>query len=69
VSVTLREEREFGVFEKGVVRIIFGHKGREVTGRWRELHNEELHNFSTPDTPTVVDSRRMRWAGHVAQMT
>jgi hypothetical protein len=24
---------------------IFGPKGDEVTGGWRKLHNEELHNM------------------------
>jgi hypothetical protein len=40
-----------------------------VTGEWRKLHNEELHNlYSSPDIITQVKSRRMRWAGHVARM-
>jgi hypothetical protein len=38
------------VFENGVLRIIFGPKRYEVTGEWRKLHNEELHNlYSSPD--------------------
>lgn len=28
-----------------VPRRIFGHKEEEVTGVWRELRNEELHNL------------------------
>jgi hypothetical protein len=52
----------------GVLRRIFGPKRDEVTGGWRKLHNEELHNlFSSPIIRTTK-SRRMRWAGHVAQM-
>jgi hypothetical protein len=40
-----------------------------VTGEWRKLHNEELHNlYSSPDIIRKVKSRRMRWAGHVARM-
>jgi hypothetical protein len=40
-----------------------------VTGEWRKLHNEELHNFySSPDIVRQVKSKRMRWAGHVARM-
>jgi hypothetical protein len=40
-----------------------------VTGEWRELHNEKLHNlYSSPDIIRQVKSRRMRWAGHVARM-
>jgi hypothetical protein len=33
------------VFENRVLRRIFGHKRDEVTGEWRKLHNEELHNL------------------------
>jgi hypothetical protein len=33
------------------------------------LHNEELHDlYSLPSIITIMKSRRMRWAGHVAQM-
>jgi hypothetical protein len=40
-----------------------------VTGGWRKLHNEELHNFySLSNIITMISSRRMRWAGHVARM-
>jgi hypothetical protein len=31
------------VFENRVLRRIFGPKRDDVTGEWRELHNEELH--------------------------
>jgi transcription termination factor 2 len=41
----------------------------EVTGGWRKLHNEELHNlYSSPSIIRVIRSRRMRWAGHAARM-
>jgi hypothetical protein len=57
------------VFENRVLRRIFGPKRDEVTGEWRKLHNEELHNlYSSPDIIRQVKSRRMRWAGHVARM-
>jgi hypothetical protein len=40
-----------------------------VTGEWRKLHSEELHNlYSFPDIIRQVKSRRIRWAGHVARM-
>jgi hypothetical protein len=38
--LTLREEHRLGVFEKRVLRRIFGPKRDEVTGAWRKLHNE-----------------------------
>jgi hypothetical protein len=37
-----------------------------VTGGWRKLHNEELHNlYSSLSIIRIMKSRRMRWAGHV----
>jgi hypothetical protein len=40
-----------------------------VTGGWRKLHNEELHNlYSSPSIIRIIKSRRMRWAGHVERM-
>jgi hypothetical protein len=57
------------VFENRVLRRIFGPKRDEVTGEWRKMHNEELHNlYSYPDIFRQVKSRRMRWAGHMARM-
>jgi hypothetical protein len=57
------------VFGNRVLRRIFGPKCNEVTGEWRKLHNEELHNlYSSPDIIRQVKSGKMRWAGHVARM-
>jgi hypothetical protein len=54
------------VFENRVLRKIFRPKRDEVTGKWRKLHNEELHNlYSSPHIIRQIKSRRMRWAGHV----
>jgi hypothetical protein len=39
-----------------------------VTGDWRKLHNEELHNlYSSPSIIRMAKSRRTRWAGGVAR--
>jgi hypothetical protein len=68
-SLTLREEHRLRAFENRVLRRIFGPKRDEVTGEWRKLHNEELHNlYSSPDIIRQIKSRRIRWAGHVARM-
>jgi hypothetical protein len=49
-SHALREEHRLRVFEKRVLRRIFGPKRDEVMGEWRKLHSEELHNlYSSPD--------------------
>jgi hypothetical protein len=57
------------VFENRVLRRIFGPKRDEVTGDWRKLHNEELHDlYSSPSIIRVIKATRIRWAGHVARM-
>jgi hypothetical protein len=68
-SLTLREEHRLGVFGNRVLRRIFGLKIDEVTGEWRKLHNEELHDlYSLPSIISIMKAMRMRWAGHVARM-
>jgi hypothetical protein len=63
-SLTVREEHKLRVFENKVLRRIFGPKRDGVTGGWRKLHNEELHNlYSSPSIIRIIKSRRMRWAG------
>jgi len=65
----LGEERKPRVFEKMMLRRIFGPRRDEVTGEWRRLHNEELNYlYSSPNIVRVIKFRRMRWAGHVARM-
>jgi hypothetical protein len=57
------------VFENRVLKGIVGSKRDEVTGEWRQLHNEELHDlYCSPNIVRVIKSRRMRWTGHVARM-
>jgi hypothetical protein len=57
------------VFENRVLMRIFELKRGEVTGQWRNLHNEELHDLhSSPSIIRIMKARRMRWAGYVARM-
>ena len=68
-SLTLREERKLRVFEKLVLRGIFGPGRDEVTGERRRLYNEELNDlYSSPSIVRVIKSRRIRSDGHVACM-
>jgi hypothetical protein len=44
-----------------VLRRVFGPKRDEVTGEWRKLHNEELHDlYSSPNIIRIMKSRRIR---------
>jgi hypothetical protein len=46
---------------------MFGSKGEERTGEWRRLHNEELYDLDCVKyVIRTMNSKRMRWAGHVA---
>jgi hypothetical protein len=58
------------VFEKRVVRRIFGPNRDDVIGGLRKLHNDELHDlYSSPSIIRIKKSRRkMRWKGNVARM-
>jgi hypothetical protein len=56
------------VSENRVLKKIFGPKRDEVTGGWRKLHNEELHNlYSSPNIIRMIKPKSMRSAWHVAR--
>jgi hypothetical protein len=63
------EEQKLKKSESKGLRRIFGPKREKVTGDRKKMQNEELHNlYSSPNTIRMTESRRMRWAGHVARM-
>ena len=67
-SLTLREKCRLRVFENRILRPIFG-PTRDENEEWIRLHNEELHSlYRSPNIVRVMNSRRLRWAGHVARM-
>jgi hypothetical protein len=63
------EEHRLKMFENRVLRRTFGPISDDVAGKWKNLHNEELHIlYSSPSIVRQIKSRRIRWAGHVARM-
>ena len=46
------------IFDKRVLRRIFGPKRDEVTEEWRKLHNEVLNDLYSPTTLRVISSRK-----------
>jgi len=54
------------MFEKKVLKKIFGLKRDEVRGKWRKLHKEELNDLnSSPNIIPVIKSRIKSWVRHV----
>jgi hypothetical protein len=63
-SLTLREDRR--VFQNRVLKRIFGPRRDEVTGVWRKLLNEELHNLRhSPSIIRMTKSKSMSLREHV----
>jgi uncharacterized membrane protein len=60
------EEPRLRVFEKRVLKRIFGPKRDEVAEDWRKLHNEELNDLYSPTTLQVISFKKMRWIRLVA---
>ncbi|XP_039449776.1 uncharacterized protein LOC120428760 [Culex pipiens pallens] len=69
-SWTLKEadQRALGVFERRILRSIFG--GKQVGDRWRRRMNFELYqDYKHADIVKVIKHDRLKWAGHVARMS
>jgi hypothetical protein len=65
-GLTLREEHRLMVFENRVQRRIFGPRREEG---WKKIHNEALHDlYSLPNIIMMIQSRSLRWAGHVVRI-
>jgi hypothetical protein len=64
----LREERRLRVFEKRVLRRMFGPKRDEITGEWRKLYTKKLSDLQSPPNIIWLIKWRLKRAGHVARM-
>jgi hypothetical protein len=60
-------EAELRTSENRMQRKMSQLKRDGVTGGWRKLLNEELHDsYSSPRITRITKSRRMKWAEHAA---
>jgi hypothetical protein len=68
-SLALRVKQRLRVFENRLKRTIFVPKRDKVTGDWRKLNNEEVHNlYSSPNIIRLIKSSRMKLEGHIPHM-
>jgi len=68
-SLTLRKECRLRMCENRELKRMVWSKRDEVTGLWRKLHNEKLHDlYSSPNIFRVIKSRRKRVTGHVVRI-
>jgi hypothetical protein len=60
-------ERRLSLFERKVLRCIFGEK--QENGTWRKRHNYKLYEtFNEPNIVTYIKVKRLAWAGHLVRM-
>jgi len=65
--MTQRDEQTLLVFERRILRSIFG--AVNVNGNWRRRYNHELYQlYKEPDIVKYIKINRLRWLGHVQRM-
>ncbi|XP_058836721.1 uncharacterized protein LOC131693148 [Topomyia yanbarensis] len=68
-TMLMEDQRALGVFERKVLRTIYGGVQME-DGTWRRRMNHELHQLlGEPPICHTAKIGRLRWAGHVARMS
>jgi hypothetical protein len=66
--LTKAYERSLGIFERKILRCIFG--AVQENGQWRRRYNFELYKFyDEPDLTKYIRINRLHWAGHVTRMS
>lgn len=65
--MTQNDERTLLVFERRILRSIFG--GVKIGESWRRRYNYELAEaYAEPDIVKCIEINRLRWFGHVLRM-
>jgi hypothetical protein len=57
----IREEHRLKMFQNRVLRRIFGPRRDKVTGKWRKLHNRELHDLYS--SPSIIRNNEVKEEG------
>ncbi|XP_071037725.1 uncharacterized protein [Parasteatoda tepidariorum] len=66
-TTTQKDENSLGIFERRILRSIFG--GKQVDGTWYRRSNSELYRaLREPDVVKYVKIQRIKWAGHIIRM-
>jgi len=67
-TLTSRNEQQLRIFERDILRKIFG-PVQDENGIWRIRKNHELNELiGKADIVRFIESRRMAWLGHVTQL-
>jgi hypothetical protein len=67
-TLTRRNEKQLRIFERKILRKIFG-ATQDENGIWRSRRNQELDELiRNADIVRFIKSRRMNWVGHVRRM-
>jgi hypothetical protein len=66
-TLSKTDERLLSVFERGILRCIFG--AVQENRVWRKRYNHELYKlFNEPDIVKYIKINRLGWAGYVIRM-
>jgi hypothetical protein len=66
-TLSKTNERRLSLFERKVLRCIFGAK--QQNGAWRKRYNYELYEiFNKPNIVNYIKVKRLAWAGHLVRM-
>jgi hypothetical protein len=67
-TLSKTNERRLGLFERRVLRCIFGAK--QENGTWRKRYNYELYElFNDSHIVNHIKAKRLAWAGHLTHMS
>jgi hypothetical protein len=69
LSLTLKDEHGWRMFQNRVLRRIFGQKRNEIIGDWGKFNDEWLHNlYLLQNIIRFIGPKGMRSMGYVACM-